>query len=84
MFGRSKQCDLVVNTDHASRCHARIEYRRGKFILIDQSTNGTFVTLANGKEVYLKREEMILWGDGIISIGSNKDKQHREQLYFFS
>ena len=84
MFGRSKQCDLIVDTDHASRRHARIEYRRGKFVLIDQSTNGTFVTLANGKQIYLKREEMALWGDGIISIGSSQDLEHRAQLFFFS
>ena len=84
MFGRSGQCDLVIDNDHASRRHARIEYRRGKYILIDQSTNGTFVTLADGKEVYLRREEITLWGKGVISIGTLSDKSARACIQFSS
>ena len=41
MIGRDERCDLIVDSDFSSRIHARIEYRRGKFVLIDQSTNGT-------------------------------------------
>jgi class 3 adenylate cyclase len=69
LIGRSPQCDLVVDSGFASRTHARIEYRRGKFVLIDQSTNGTFVKTDEGKEVYLRREELPLWGEGNISLG---------------
>ena len=38
-------------------------------MLIDQSTNGTFVKTPEGKEVYLRREELPLWGEGSISLG---------------
>ncbi len=69
LIGRSPQCDLVVDSGLASRTHARIEYNRGKFVLIDQSTNGTFVKTPEGKEVYLRREELPLWGEGSISLG---------------
>ena len=84
MLGRGEQCDLVIDADHASRSHARIEYRRGKYVLVDQSTNGTFVTLADGREVYLRREEMTLWGEGTISIGTLRDKHSRSTVYFYS
>ncbi len=84
MFGRSEQCDLVIDADHVSRCHARVEYRRGKYVLVDQSTNGTFVTLDDGHEVYLRREEMTLWGDGVISIGTLGDRDGRSKIYFYS
>jgi len=84
MLGRSSQCDLVIDGDHASRSHARIEFRRGKYVLIDQSTNGTFVTLADGREVYLRREEMTLWGEGVISIGTLRDKHSRSKVYFYT
>lgn len=70
MLGRSPDCDVVVPADMASRKHARIEYRRGKFILVDQSTNGTFVKYQDGQTVFLKREEAPLWGDGQIALGS--------------
>lgn len=68
-IGRSDQCDLAIPSSFASRQHARIEYRRGKFILTDQSTNGTFVVTADGKQVFLKREELPLWETGLISLG---------------
>ena len=69
VIGRSPGCDLVVPADTASRQHARIEYRRGKFLLIDQSTNGTFVRFQDGQTLFLKREESPLWGAGQISLG---------------
>jgi adenylate cyclase len=69
LLGRGSGCTLVVDADLVSRLHARIEYRRGRFVLIDQSTNGTFITPEAGQEVYLRREEMPLWGRGHISLG---------------
>lgn len=68
-LGRGENCDLYINSPLASRLHARIENRRGKFVYIDQSTNGSFVQTADGKSVYLKREELILNGHGVISLG---------------
>jgi class 3 adenylate cyclase len=68
-IGRGENCDVYVNSPLASRLHARIEQRRGKFVFIDQSTNGSFVQTEDGSEVYLKREELILRSHGIISLG---------------
>ena len=72
-LGRSPDCDLVVNADLASRMHAKISVKRGKFVLADQSTNGTFVLADDGQESYLRREELVLNGSGIISLGSNSN-----------
>jgi predicted component of type VI protein secretion system len=49
--------------------HARIERRRDKFVLVDQSSNGTFVTVEGEAEVHLRREELMLRGRGRISFG---------------
>lgn len=68
-IGRGAQSDLVVGAPLASRHHAKIEYRRGKFVLIDQSTNGTYVSSQDGRMIYLRREELPLSGTGIISLG---------------
>jgi adenylate cyclase len=68
-LGRQLHNDVVVKDKGVSRSHARIEYNRGKFILIDQSTNGTFVLLQGKKRVHLRRDETALLGNGIISLG---------------
>lgn len=68
-LGRDAACDIIINDRRASRTHARIERRRDKFVLIDQSTNGTYVTFFGEAEFALKREEVILRGQGRISFG---------------
>lgn len=68
-IGRGNQSDLIVNASLASRSHAKIAYRRGKFILSDMSTNGTFVVTDSGQQHYLRREELLLTGGGKISLG---------------
>lgn len=70
-FGRSPDCDLPINGHLTSRIHASIVISRGKFIFVDQSTNGTFVTLDNGQEIFLRREELALFGVGNISLGES-------------
>jgi len=66
--GRDPACGLVVDDPMASRNHARIELRGGKFILIDQSTNGTYLN-QDGKTHFLHRAEIPLMGRGNFSLG---------------
>lgn len=68
-LGRDHSSDLVLADRKASREHARIERRRDKFVLVDVSSNGTFVTLQGGPEMVVKREEVVLHGSGTISFG---------------
>lgn len=70
LIGRGRQCDLVVEHEFASRVHALIEYRRGRFILIDQSANGTYVDGSDGRQTFLRREPVPLSGSGTISAGT--------------
>lgn len=74
-FGRSSGCDLSIDGGLTSRLHAMISINRGKFVFSDQSTNGSFVKLENGQEVFLRREELTMFGAGQISLGeSNNNK----------
>jgi class 3 adenylate cyclase len=68
-MGRSEENDLVIKGNLISRIHARIEMRRGKFMLIDQSTNGTFLENAQGDETFVRRDSTELNGEGIIGLG---------------
>lgn len=69
MLGRDPGCDIVIADPKASRQHARIEKRRDKFFLTDQSTNGTYVSFAGEREIALRREEVMLRRSGRIVFG---------------
>jgi len=74
--------DLVVADKMASRVHCKIEYRRGKFFLVDQSTNGTYVTVEGDVEIMLKREQLMLRGRGVISLGHTSTAADAEIVTF--
>ena len=83
VIGRSQSADLTVDETLASRQHVRIERRRGKFFIIDQSTNGTYVH-RDSDESFLRREEMPLSGDGMISLGRSFSENPQEVVHFKS
>lgn len=82
LIGRGQDCELVVTGDLISRYHSRIEHRRGKFIITDQSTNGTFIQTEEGQEIFLRREELTLFGSGYISLGKKVDRSDINLMHF--
>jgi hypothetical protein len=68
-IGRAEENDIVIKGNLISRTHAKIELNRGKFVLIDQSTNGTFVTTREGEEAFVRRDTMQLKNEGVIGFG---------------
>jgi class 3 adenylate cyclase len=82
-LGRDQQNDVVIADRMASRMHARIERRRDKFVLVDQSSNGTYVTIEGEPEIQLRREELILRGHGHISFGHAGEENAGETIEFF-
>lgn len=69
ILGRDKAADVVIADPLASRQHARIERRGDKIVLVEQSTNGTWLTFAGESERPLRREEITLERSGRISFG---------------
>jgi class 3 adenylate cyclase len=82
-MGRDHSSDLVLADRKASREHARIERRRDKFVLVDVSSNGTFITLQGGPEMVVKREEVVLHGSGTISFGHSYSSDPAEAAVVF-
>ena len=80
-FGRGPDNTVVIADKMASRRHAKIDLRSGKFVLVDQSSNGTFVTLG-GDEMRLRREETILHGSGVITFGHGAAEAGAEVVEF--
>ena len=81
-IGRDPQNDLVIGDRKASRMHAHIERRRDKFVLVDHSSNGTYVTVDNEAEIALRREELVLRGRGRVSFGHAYQDDPSEVLAF--
>lgn len=82
VLGRSDACDMTIDEMLASRQHVRIECRRGKFYIIDQSTNGTYVRTPSMDEAFLRRDEMQLSGSGEISLGRPFRENRREVVHY--
>jgi len=68
-LGRAPQNDVVVTSHQASRLHARIDYRNGRFLLTDQSSNGTWVVDAAGKSTLVRHDSHVLAGSGALAFG---------------
>jgi len=66
--GRGQDCDLIVPSQQASREHCKIECNRGKYILVDNSANGSYVN-HNQTELFFHQERVPLLGEGYISLG---------------
>jgi class 3 adenylate cyclase len=68
-LGRADENDVTIKGNLISRVHARIELNKSHYVLIDQSTNGTFVQRDDGEEVYVRRDSAQLTGSGLIGLG---------------
>ena len=73
-IGRDEGCGLVIAEPMASRQHCKIERRVGRFVLIDHSANGTYVTAEGENEVLVRREEFTLYRQGRIAFGQSAAK----------
>ena len=69
VIGRAADCDVPVDSEHASRRHARIELSRGQFLLTDTSTNGTWLARGSAHSVLVRRDTVVLDGEGELGLG---------------
>jgi len=82
-MGRQAHNDLMVQDTRASRSHARIELRRGKFYLIDQqSSNGTYLLAEKKESLRVKHDEVVLTGKGVIGLGSDVTPDSPDAIHF--
>jgi len=68
-MGRGAANHLIINDPLVSSMHARIELQRNRFMLIDQSTNGTFLKTQDENPILLRRDAIPLEGEGLIGLG---------------
>ena len=68
-LGRGNDCSVVVPSGAASRSHAKVIRRSGRFYLEDHSTNGTYVQPTDGNEIFVHRDQVLIQGSGRIRLG---------------
>jgi adenylate cyclase len=71
--GRDERNDVVIAETIVSRYHARVEYRNERFVLTDQSANGTFVVPEEGGVTFVHRDSVLLSGKGMLGLGAQPE-----------
>jgi hypothetical protein len=81
-LGRDSRCALTVDDDMVSREHCYIGFDDGRFVLFDQSTNGTYVRLGRSDALRLHNESIPLSGSGCIKLGRLLELDDPMLIYF--
>lgn len=84
VMGRAEENDLVIKHTLISRMHAKVEYRKGNFVLVDQSINGTYVRTSSGEELFVRRDNYPIKGTGIIALGQRLPPESPDAVSFQS
>jgi len=78
-MGRAEENDLVIKGNLISRLHARLEFNRNKFMLIDQSTN-VLSSSAKTRRSLRSRDSMQIRGEGLIGLGKAPDSNSSQVI----
>ncbi len=80
--GRDDRNDVVIGETIVSRYHAKVEYRNGRFILTDQSANGTFIAPEAGTASFVHRDSVVLTGKGVLGLGAQPEHDSRVAIHY--
>ncbi|MEM7205352.1 MAG: adenylate/guanylate cyclase domain-containing protein [Planctomycetota bacterium] len=81
-MGRGPANDLVIASNSVSRHHAQIFHRQDKFVLKDQSSNGSFLVPERALRLHVLREEALLHGTGRLYLGADPDNTPSEPIEY--
>lgn len=81
-LGRGSDNDVTVDTESASRNHAKIELVRGRYVLHDSSTNGTYLIADGISPRFVRRESTALDNFGSIGLGFSPESDALHSIEF--
>ena len=81
-FGRAIENDVVIDFESASRSHASIDLIRGRYVLSDSSTNGTYLLKQGVKAEFVRRESVPLDHYGVIGLGFNPEVEPLHHIQY--
>lgn len=73
--------DICIANEKISRRHCSFYYHRGKFVVEDHSTNGSYIHSEDRTELYIRREATPLMHEGVISLGQPQSAPNK-QIHF--
>jgi two-component system, cell cycle response regulator len=83
-LGRQSDAGLRLDDDHASRLHARLEWRDSRWVVVDlDSKNGTFVNGERVSDQLLGDGDLLVVGSTIFKFltGANVELAYHKELY---
>jgi hypothetical protein len=81
-IGRDAANDIVIDSPEVSRQHCRIVIQNDSYVLVDQSTNGTYITPEMGALLHIRHKMATLDGAGWIALGHPHDRGGRSIVEF--
>jgi len=69
VLGSQDLVHLQQRLPFVSREHLTLQQREQTFVLVDHSTNGTYVQTEDEQVTWVHHGELRLWGSGLISLG---------------
>ncbi|UCI10754.1 adenylate/guanylate cyclase domain-containing protein [Mesorhizobium sp. B1-1-8] len=81
-IGRSPECNIVVARPWVSRHHATFTISNGRARLVERSSSGTYLSMGPGHEVFIRREDILLFGSGVISPGLRLSLSDAQVLHY--
>ncbi len=81
-IGRHEDNDVVINNSLISRHHAQIKRHGDRFVLIDKSTNGCFVSYNNQPAFLVRHDIFNLNGKGVIMFVAPTTPPHTDFAEF--
>ncbi len=75
-------CDIVVDSEVASRVHCVIDVRDNQIGLLDQSTNGTFLQIGRNESFVVKQTFYPLIGQGHMKLGEQFGDDDSHSILF--
>lgn len=82
-IGRGKNNTICTTHVGASRLHAKIDFKGGRCVLEDFSTNGTYVSKNGQPAILIHRDTVTLEGSGILNIGFFSEQADDEKSIRF-
>ncbi len=73
-IGRDNDCDIISIGERASRTHASLTWVMGQIEFNDASTNGSYIAREGQRALFVRRETVVLQGEGLIGLGDMPDK----------
>lgn len=80
--GRDPSCDIVIQNKFVSRAHAKIILKNGKFLVEDNSFNGTYIKFNNGQKIHVSKDKQTLIANGLMSMGKPVDEESKSVIEF--